>query len=210
MISNYLKRWRGPFGLSLLDWLAKSDITPNQITCIGLTLVLVNCALYPLHRDIFWFGVGLSLSSTFDALDGFIARRQGTQSHFGGYLDAVTDRYQEIAAYLVIAWVNDCWPVIFFVVTGSLLVSYTKARTAIEIPIDNKGWPDMLDRSRRMWILGGTLILDGTIPMPAALGGRLLYPVLIVFAVLTHFTAVQRFFRASRSLLAFDQKRAIR
>jgi phosphatidylglycerophosphate synthase len=202
MLSKFLKHVFGSFGRWFLNWLASSDVTPNQITCIGLILVLINCGLYLVYRDTFWLGVGLALSFTFDSLDGVIARRQGTQSKFGGYLDAVVDRYQELAAYLVIAWVNDLWPVVFFVVTGSLLTSYNKARTAIEILVDNKGWPDLLERPQRVWILCTALILDSVIPVPAALGGRLLIVALVALAALTHFTAAQRFFRARRKLLA--------
>jgi phosphatidylglycerophosphate synthase len=202
MLSTFLKDAFGSFGRWFFNWLANSDVTPNQITCIGLILVSANSALYLYNRDTFWLGVGLSLSFTFDSLDGAIARRQGTTSKFGAYLDAVVDRYQEIVAYLVIAWVNDYWPVVFFVITGSLLVSYNKARTALEVPVDNKSWPDLLERPRRMWILGAALILDSVVPIPAALGGRLLYVVLVVLAVLTHFTALQRFLRARHMLLA--------
>jgi phosphatidylglycerophosphate synthase len=207
MLSKFLKHIFGSFGRWFLNWLASSDVTPNQITYMGLALVSANCALYCLHRDTFWLGVGLSLSYTFDSLDGVIARRQGAASKFGGYLDAIADRYQEMVAYIVIAWVNDLWPVIFFVMTGSLLTSYAKARTAIEMPVDNKGWPDLLDRPRRIWILCAALILDSAIPIPKAFGGRLLYLVLVGLAVLTHFTAFQRFFRARRMLLgASDNK----
>jgi len=92
--------------------------------------------------------------------------------------------------------------VVFFVVTGSLLTSYNKARTAIEILVDNKGWPDLLERPQRIWILCTALILDSVIPVPAAFGGRLLIVALVALAVLTHFTAAQRFFRARRKLLA--------
>lgn len=202
MLSSFLRRIFGSFGRWFLSWLAGSDVTPNQITCIGLVLVLANCGCYLLWRNTFWLGVGLSLSFTFDSLDGVIARRQGTTSKFGAYLDAVVDRYQEIATYLVIAWVNDYWAVVFFVITGSLLISYNKARTAVEIPVDNKDWPDLLDRPRRVWILCAALILDGAVPIPAALGGRLLYLALVVLAALTQFTALQRFLRARRMLLA--------
>jgi phosphatidylglycerophosphate synthase len=202
MLSKFLKHVFGSFGRWFLNWLASSDVTPNQITSIGLVLVLANCGLYLVNHNTFWLGVGLALSFTFDSLDGVIARRQGTQSKFGGYLDAVVDRYQEFAAYLVIAWVNDLWPVVFFVVTGSLLTSYNKARTAIEIPVDNKGWPDLLERPQRMWILCTALILDSVIPIPAVLGGRLVTVALVALAVLAHFTAAQRFFRARRKLLA--------
>ena len=207
MLNSFLKHLFGSFGRWFLNWLANSDVTPNQITCIGMALVFANCGLYLLHHDTFWLGVGLSLSFTFDSLDGVVARRQRTESKFGGYLDAIADRYQEVAAYMVIGWVNDYWPVVFFAITGSMLTSYNKARTAVEIPVDNKGWPDLLDRPRRLWLLCAALILDDVVPIPTALGGRLLYLALVCLAVLTHFTAVQRFFRARRMLLASCEKK---
>ena len=109
---------------------------------------------------------------------------------------------------MVIAWVNDYWVVVFFVITGSMLTSYNKARVALEIPIDNKGWADLLDRPRRMWLLGAALIMDGSVPIPTILGGGLLYPVLVVLAVLTHFTALQRFVRAHRMLTCAGDEEA--
>lgn len=199
---HLLRKSASPFERRILNWLARSGVTPNQITCMGLVLVTINSGLYLFHRDAFWFGAGLSLSFISDYLDGALARREGVVSKFGGYLDAVGDRYQEIVAYCAIAWVNDCWAVVFFVVTGSLLTSYNKARTAIEIPIDNKGWPDLLERPQRLSLLCLALVLDTIIPVSDALGGRLLYLVLIGLALLTHATAVQRFFRARRMLLA--------
>ena len=84
------------------------------------------------------------MSFGFDSLDGAVARYQHSQSAYGSYLDAVVDRYEEIATYFVIAWVNGWWMASFVAVTGSLLISYNKARVALERKIDNKGWPDML------------------------------------------------------------------
>jgi phosphatidylglycerophosphate synthase len=189
-------------GRAALRGAVASGLTANQVTWLGLVLVLANCAFYLVHQSAYWLGVGVSLSYAFDALDGALARQTGTASKFGGYLDAVVDRYEEIVTCLVIGWVNGWWPTLFVVVTGSLLISYNKARAAIETPIDNKAWPDLLDRPRRMFILGGGLILDGAIPVPGVLGGRLLYLALLCLGILAHFTAVQRFLRARRLLTA--------
>jgi phosphatidylglycerophosphate synthase len=195
-MTEFLKRLFGGFGRWFLHWVADSGVTPNQITCIGLLLVFINCGFYLLYRDAFWLGVGLSLSFAFDSLDGVIARLKGMQSKFGAYLDAVVDRCQEIAAFFAIAWVDNYWALVFLAATGSLLISYNKARAAMEIPIENKSWPDLLERPQRMWLLNGGLILDGAIRVPDFLGGRLLYLVLVILAALTYFTALQRFFRA--------------
>ena len=96
LLSTSLKHIFGSFGRWFLTWLAGLNVTPNQITCLGVVLVLANCGFYLFNHQTYWLGVGLSLSFTFDALDGVIARRQGMQTKFGGYLDAIADRYQEI------------------------------------------------------------------------------------------------------------------
>ena len=145
------------FGHKLISIIAGSGITPNEITIIGLLLVLGNCAAYLWHRNAYWLGGGLAASFAFDSLDGTIARYQNSQSAYGSYLDAVVDRYEEIATYFVIAWVNGWWTVSFIAVTGSMLISYNKARAAIERKIENKAWPDMLERHARGWILCAAL-----------------------------------------------------
>lgn len=168
---------------------ASLNITPNQITVIGLLLVMLNCGVYAWYRDPFMFGCGLIAAYLFDTLDGVVARAQGTSSKFGGYLDAVIDRYQEVVTYLAIGWVAGLWLPVFLLMTGSMLTSYNKARTAIEIPIDNKGWPDLLAKPTRTFFLGTALIGGNSLPwfLPGGLW---------VLAAMTHLTALHRFGRA--------------
>lgn len=189
-------------GDGVVAWMTDKGIRPNHLTMLGLALVTANCLAYPWHRNSLWLGVGLLVSVSFDVLDGALARRQHSVSKFGGYLDAVVDRYQEIIIFLTLAWVNSWWPACFVAITGSMLTSYNKARVAIEIPIDNKNWPDLLDRPRRLALLLFGLLLDSFVPVPAAIGGSLLFLVIWVLAILTHVTAIQRFWRARRLLVA--------
>lgn len=86
---------------------ASLNISPNQITLIGLFLVGFNCLLFVYHRSPFLFGTSLIAAYLFDTLDGVVARAQGSSSKFGGYLDAVVDRYQEIMTYFVIGFVTE-------------------------------------------------------------------------------------------------------
>jgi phosphatidylglycerophosphate synthase len=148
--------------------------------------------------------VGLSLSYTFDALDGAIARRTGTVTLFGGYLDAVIDRYQEVAGYFVVGVMTGWWASIFLLTVGSMLVSYNKAAAALHTPIDNKGWPDLMERPRRTWLFCAALILNNAIPVPSVMGGSFLHLAIWYIALLVHFTAVQRFIRARRMLTQVD------
>lgn len=189
------------FGRRFVSLVAESGITPNQITVIGLVLVLFNCGLFLWSHNSFWFGSGLIAALLFDTLDGLVARHQGTSSLFGGYLDAIIDRYEEVAIYLTVAVVLDAWLVSFLIFSGSMLTSYAKARTAIEIPVANKGWGDFLEKPTRLFILCTGLIGAPVLPwfLPVALW---------MLAAMTHFTALQRFARARFMLRDTDAAQA--
>ncbi len=204
MLDGLKRDWAEPLWNSLAKPLAKAGLTPNQITLLGLVLVVLNCALFCWHKSTFWFGLGLAASFTFDALDGAVARLRNMSSKFGGYLDGVIDRYQEIVVFASIAWVTGWWALSLFALTGSLMVSYNKARAAIEIPIENHAWPDLLERFERVVILSLALLLDSFVTLPDVLGGRVLFLALLVLGALAHLTAIQRFFRARRMLTPDD------
>ena len=170
--------------------LVRAGLSPNAVTAMGLALVALAAASYLVHRDDRLFGACLAVAFAFDGLDGAVARLSGRASRFGGYFDAVVDRYQELMALAAIAWVHDVWPAAFLVVTGSFLTSYNKARVALEMPVDNLEWPDLIERLERLLILIGILLFG------------VVGPGLIVLGVLAHLTAVQRFLRARRRLLA--------
>jgi phosphatidylglycerophosphate synthase len=203
MIDGLHKSFADRIWNALARPLARTGIAPNAVTCVGLVLIIASCAAYLSHGNGLIFGICLALSFAFDALDGAVARLQGTSSKFGGYLDAVIDRYQEIFVFGAIAYFNDWWALALFALTGSLMVSYTKARTAIEIPISNDNWPDLLERFERIVLLCGALILDSLVTLPGE--NRILWWALLVLGVLSHITAIQRFFRA-RSMIRLHEK----
>jgi archaetidylinositol phosphate synthase len=181
--------------------LIASKVKPNQITLAGFALVLVSCGLYLWTRDMFVLGVSLSLSYPIDAIDGAIARNSGSVTRFGGYLDSVVDRYQEVAGYFVVGIITGWWIGIFTLTVGSLLVSYNKAAAALQVPVDNKGWPDLMERARRTWLFCAALILNNAIPVPEFLGGSFARVAIWYIAALVHFTAIQRIMRARRLLV---------
>ena len=203
MLDGYYKATTDRFWKILANALVRAGLSPNQVTLIGLALVVANCALYLVHESTLWFGVLLAVSFAFDGLDGAVARLTNRTSKFGGYLDATIDRYQEAVVFLVLAVaVEDLWLPCFLVVTGSLFTSYNKARAAVEIAIDNDTWPDLLERLERLVILCALLILDPILNDIFALQGQVLRYGLWALATLTHITAIQRFFRARRLIEA--------
>ncbi len=181
--------------------LAKSGMTPNMVTLTGFILTIMSCIYFLIFKNSFWFGIFLVLSFIFDYLDGAVARVSEQSTKFGSYLDAVIDRYQEIMVYFVIGCVTHYWSNVFLAITGSLLVSYNKARVAIDTPISNNNWPDMMERMERLALLCTALILEGIFP-----GNKILLYLILVLGILTHATAVQRFFRAKEILMKRDTK----
>lgn len=176
--------------------LAKSGITPNMVTMTGLILTLLSCLFFLMSNNCFLFGIFLAITFIFDYLDGAVARVTNKCTKFGSYLDAVIDRYQEVMVYFTIGIVTDYWSYVFLAITGSLLISYNKARVAIDTPISNNNWPDLLERTERLTILCAALILEGIFQDK----NILLYMIILV-GILAHFTAIQRFFRAKKILM---------
>jgi phosphatidylglycerophosphate synthase len=200
---NFLDRlWAG-----LGKPVAALGVSPNAITLLGALFVFASCVWFVFHRNHFLFGLCLSFSFTADALDGAVARLTGQSTRYGGYLDAIVDRYQEALVLLVLAWVNDIWAVAFFAITGAFLISYAKARVALEITTSNNDWPDFFERLERLAFLCAILVFEPLIdfafleqwggPVPAGL---------VLYALLAHGTALQRFLRARRLLLRADSE----
>ena len=201
MIDGWFKRHIDPLWEAAARPLVAAGLSANQVTLIGLALIAANSLAFLWHRSTLWFGLGLALSFAADALDGAVARLRGQSSMFGGYLDAMTDRYQELFVLLAIAVVSGQWLASFLVLSGAFITSYAKARTAIERPIDNVAWPDMFERLERIIYICAMLVLDGL--AQSLLATKLvLVAGLWLLAVLTHATAIQRMLRAGAMLRA--------
>lgn len=186
--------------------LARAGVSPNTVTLAGLALVLAGAAAYPVHRNSLAFAVWLALAFSFDGLDGAVARLTGRSSKFGGYLDAVIDRYQELAVLASLAWVHDAWPAALLVVSGGFLTSYNKARAAMEIEISNTDWPDLLERMERVIFIIALLVLDRFVQVVPGTGVEVIPAGLVVLGVLAHATALQRFMRARRKIIRAETR----
>ncbi|NJN50448.1 MAG: CDP-alcohol phosphatidyltransferase family protein [Gammaproteobacteria bacterium] len=86
----------------LVDWLARKGVTAMQVSMAGLVGTLVGAVM--IAAGDFWFGPWVfALSSTIDALDGALARRTGTVSEWGAFVDSTLDRVGEGAGFAAIA-----------------------------------------------------------------------------------------------------------
>ena len=121
--------WRG----YARDRLIESRLTPNAISITGLVLNLTAAAL--IFGDlIFLGGIAFVVGSIMDTLDGRYSRMSGKGTMFGAFLDSTLDRIEEGVVLTAVAYqfadAGDAVPAAacVFVVLGSLMVSYTRAR----------------------------------------------------------------------------------
>ncbi len=121
--------WRG----YARDRLIESRLTPNAISITGLVLNLTAAALI-FGDQIFLGGIAFIVGSIMDTLDGRYSRMSGKGTMFGAFLDSTLDRIEEGVVLTAVAYqfadAGDAVPAAacVFVVLGSLMVSYTRAR----------------------------------------------------------------------------------
>ncbi|OWU86399.1 hypothetical protein ATO6_06175 [Oceanicola sp. 22II-s10i] len=203
MIDGLIKHVLDPMWEKASTPLVRAKMSPNAVTLTGLGLIVLGSALYLWHRSDLVFGLWMAMSFAFDALDGAVARRRDMRSKAGGYLDAMVDRYQELAVLAAIAHVHDLWPAAMLAFAGSVITSYAKARVALETQASNDGWPQLFERLERIIYLCVMLVLAGV--LPDAWAGTVTLWGMGIFAALTNFTALQRFRTAFRMLQGIDR-----
>lgn len=165
--------------------LAKIGINPAFVTIVGLVVTVGGAALIAtgyLLAGGFTAGFGVAL----DALDGPLARKLGTASDRGAFLDTMSDRFGEIAVWVgLTVYLSDEPRLLILCIVAlafSLLVPYVRAKAELYDLEGKGGW---MGRAERM-----ILILVGTIIVGA--GAPIMEPLLWVFVVLTGFTVAQR------------------
>lgn len=208
MIDGLMKKHIDPLWEKAATPLIRIGMTPNQVTGTGLVIVALTSAAYVWHRSSLIFGLTLAVAFAFDALDGAVARRRNMSTKAGGYFDAMVDRYQELVVLVAIAWVADLWPVAMLAFAGGVLTSYAKARTAIEIPVDNHAWPDFFERMERVVFLCVLLAVDGVATITGAGSPWIMLVGLSIYALLANLTAAQRINRAFAMLRRADRGQA--
>src|ERR1700679_2828497 len=139
--------------------LALSRIHPNVLTFLGLVINMV--AAYMLALGQFRWGAAVIIGAgLFDMVDGRVARETNRVTRFGGFFDSVLDRYSDLFLLmgLLIYYSNigrNLYIILTAIVmTGSVMVSYTRARAEKEIPKCKVGF---LERPERvvLLIIGG-------------------------------------------------------
>ena len=176
--------------------------SPNGITLLGLVLGLLTCVFFIWNRNAVLFGILMIVWGLFDMVDGAAARITNQVTKFGSYLDAICDRVFESAAALAAAYVTGYWVLSFLIVVGVLLVSYAKARAAMEVNVSNSEWPDFMERTERDITFAVGLILWGWFPAASFLGKDIFFWILTGLNIAVYGTLIQRVLRAKRIIEA--------
>lgn len=207
--------------------LIRIGFTPNTVTTIGLLLNIGVAIIFIIGAEegnrgdlsyVGWAGALVLFAGIFDMLDGQVARLGNMSSTFGALYNSVLDRYSEMVMFLGICYylvghhyfISSLFA--FVALIGSMMVSYTRARSE-GLGIQNKG--GLMQRPERVILVGVSAIVCGL--SANVIGGnyKLFVPgipfhifetmtiftlPITVMAVLTNITAIKRLFDAKRAL----------
>ncbi|MEP7109863.1 MAG: CDP-alcohol phosphatidyltransferase family protein [Ferruginibacter sp.] len=217
----------------LVKWLIKIGFTPNIVTILGLILNIGVSIIFIMGAEegnrgdlsyVGWSGALILFAGLFDMLDGQVARLGNMSSTFGALFDSVLDRYSELIMFLGI-----CYYLVahhyffsslfaFIALIGSMMVSYTRARSE-GLGIENKG--GLMQRPERVVLTGGAALACGITGY--FIGGNFKYFIpgtsyqlfetmsvftmpITIMAVLTNITAFRRLADAKKALDEKDKK----
>ena len=146
----------------ILYWIVRglslSRIHPNVLTFVGL-LINIYAAVLLASGKFFYAGLVIIGAGLFDMVDGRVARETQRVTRFGAFFDSVIDRYSDLALLMGLlvyyANINRNFYVVLtaVVMTASVMISYTRARAELEIPLCKAGF---LERPERivLFIIG--------------------------------------------------------
>lgn len=208
--------------------LIKLGVTPNGVTIFGFLLNVGVAVIFIIGgeegnrgdlRYVGWAGGLILFAGVFDMLDGQVARLGNMSSTYGALFDSVLDRYSELVMFLGI-----CYYLVahhyflsslfaFIALIGSMMVSYTRARSE-GLGIENKG--GLMQRPERVVLTGISALACGitanfiggdykvnikTIPFHVFETMSIFTLPIAIMAVLTNITAIKRLLDAKRYLL---------
>jgi len=175
-------------------------LSPNQWTIVSLIPAIL--AAYFLAKDLFLEAAGLFIIASFlDLVDGSVARTRGMPTKFGAYLDTIVDRYVEAMVVFALLFValpttGFLLPIrvwVFFYLFGAMMTTYAKS-AAKEKEIRGEGSElkgGILERAERLIILFIGIVAAYFNPI-------YLSYVIVLLAVLSNFSALQRIWIARR------------
>lgn len=162
--------------------LVHTPATPNQVSLFSFAIALGSLALF-LNDYPLWAGIAVQASSIVDGVDGDLARGKNMATQFGGFFDALLDRYSDVAILGGLTY----WSVTFeerlspestviigvLAIVGALMISYSRARAEASLGFNFQGVAGSLASrdSRLLIVMIGAALGQGlaTLALIAAL-----------------------------------------
>ncbi|MEF8799422.1 MAG: CDP-alcohol phosphatidyltransferase family protein [Halolamina sp.] len=187
----------GPF----VDASERLGLTPDRISVIAFGFaVAAGSALFAAGEagaPGIWFLAAsffVFCNGWLDLVDGALARSLGTDSKGGDLLDHVLDRYADVIIITGLAAGASAYALGLLAVTGVLLTSYLG--TQIQAVGLGREYGGLLGRADRLALVGVVGVVAFLLPGPLVAGLSAVELLLVLFAVVGHFTALQRFWGA--------------
>ncbi len=178
-------------------FLYRLGLRPNHMTVLGLVLsILAGLAYWKWY--LMWPYLALVapllvlLSGYSDVADGLLARSFGLESRRGAMLDSTFDRYGEVAVITGILAGGLCSPLpAILAISGSLLVSYTRARAeGLGAELAGVG---LAERAERLILIILASLANLFWPSAMEMG-------MYILAFLAHLTVIERLVRTLKAL----------
>jgi CDP-L-myo-inositol myo-inositolphosphotransferase len=195
LVSAHLNR---RFSRPLAKLLARTPITPNQISFLSFIVAIGSFLLFLTGHNV-WAGIVAQTSSVLDGVDGDLAHIKNMKSSFGGFFDAILDRYSDFAILGGLTfWALQFEPRFENVVVitaglaatvGSFMISYSRARAEVSF---GKPFPGLMGSlasrdARLLIVMIGSIVGHGTVT-------------LVFLGAITNLVVVWRVFGARKGL----------
>ena len=195
LVSAHLNR---RFSRPLAMLFARTPLTPNQVSFLSF-IAAVGCLSLFLTGHNVWAGIVVQTSSVLDGVDGDLARIKNMESSFGGFFDAILDRYSDFAILGGLTF----WALQFearfenivviaaglTAIVGSFMISYSRARAEVSF---GKPFPGLMGSlasrdARLLIVMIGSIVGHGTVT-------------LVFLGAMTNLVVVWRVFAARKGL----------
>jgi len=194
-VSAHLNR---RFSRPLAKLFARTPLTPNQVSFLSFVAAIGSLSLFFTGHNV-WAGIVVQTSSVLDGADGDLARIKNMRSSFGGFFDAILDRYSDFAILGGLTF----WALQFearfdnmivvvaglAATVGSFMISYSRARAEVSFGKPFSGlMGSLLSRDARLLIVMiGSIVGHGTVT-------------LVFLGAMTNLVVVWRVFAARKGL----------
>ncbi len=186
MLDSKARKYVQPIIEKTANMFIKLNISAIQVTLIALFIGIISSIILMLGYEILAI-IFLWLSGYLDAIDGTVARKTNTQSELGGFLDIVSDRVVEVCMLMALVYITPSIAIEVIFVLGGIIISMTIFLLSSSI-IDKRSdkmfyyQTGLAERTEGFLMITLGIIFKGYCSM-----------IMIIFAMIILFTAVQRF-----------------